>query len=61
MFRKKMKEEISVKNKKKRSASGALPWREIYKNGVVKMDESTYIVICRFENAPYLSPPTLDR
>jgi len=55
MFRKKMKEEISVKNKKKRSASGALPWREIYKNGVVKMDESTYIVICRFENAPYLS------
>lgn len=58
MFGKKKEEqETRAKNKRRRSAQNSMPWKEVYKNGVVLVAENTYIAICRFENAAYLSQP----
>lgn len=55
MSKKENKSNIEYKNKRKRSAQGTLPFAALLKDGVIQMDENTYTVLCRFENAPYLS------
>lgn len=46
---------VEYRNKRKRSAQGTLPFAALLKGGVLQMDDNTYTVLCRFENAPYLS------
>ena len=52
MFRKD-KQKVAAKPDKK--AVSLLPFKEIYENGVIRVDSSTYALLLRFKNAPYLS------
>lgn len=59
MLRKKKKTEKEAKHLKEaqplRTAQGSLPWKAVLGSGVIQTDKDSYTLICRFENAPYLS------
>ncbi len=50
---KKDKQKVAAKLDKK--AVSLLPFKEIYENGVIRVDNNTYALLLRFKNAPYLS------
>lgn len=52
---KKDKQNVEYQNKGKKTAQGSLPFEAILKDGFIQLDKSTYTILCRFENAPYLS------
>lgn len=48
---KKKKKEPSLRNR----TQDLLLWKELYQNGLIELEDNTYALMMRFDNAPYLS------